>query len=84
MVSFTIILLYNVVWDSEYAEAQLTFLFMLSLQDQYVFLNQCAMDIIRSRTGTNVDLIYQNTAALSIYENVEPKKGYRKKGHHNA
>lgn len=46
------------------------------LQDQYVFLNQCAMDIIRSRTGTNVDLIYQNTAALSIYENIEPHKGY--------
>lgn len=48
------------------------------LQDQYVFLNQCAMDIIRSRTGTNVDLIYQNTAALSIYENIEPHKGYYK------
>lgn len=58
--------------------------YLLSLQDQYVFLNQCAMDIIRSRTGTNVDLIYQNTAALSIYENVEPKKGYPKKGYHNA
>lgn len=51
------------------------FLRSLLLQDQYVFLNQCAMDIIRSRTGTNVDLIYQNTAALSIYENVEPRKG---------
>lgn len=51
-------------------------------QDQYVFLNQCAMDIIRSRTGTNVDLIYQNTAALSIYENVEPQKGYYK--YHNT
>uniref|UniRef100_A0A3B4V9B2 protein-tyrosine-phosphatase n=1 Tax=Seriola dumerili TaxID=41447 RepID=A0A3B4V9B2_SERDU len=48
---------------------------MVQTEDQYVFLNQCAMDIIRSRTGTNVDLIYQNTAALSIYENVEPKKG---------
>lgn len=46
------------------------------LQDQYVFLNQCALDIIRSRTGTNVDLIYQNTAALSIYENIEPHKNY--------
>ncbi|XP_022610174.1 receptor-type tyrosine-protein phosphatase eta isoform X3 [Seriola dumerili] len=57
---------------------------MVQTEDQYVFLNQCAMDIIRSRTGTNVDLIYQNTAALSIYENVEPKKGFRKNGYHNA
>ncbi|KAG9352431.1 hypothetical protein JZ751_020845 [Albula glossodonta] len=47
---------------------------MVQTEDQYVFLNQCAMDIIRSRTGTNVDLIYQNTAALSIYENFEPMK----------
>ncbi|XP_057692294.1 receptor-type tyrosine-protein phosphatase eta isoform X2 [Corythoichthys intestinalis] len=54
---------------------------MVQTEDQYVFLNQCAMDIIRSRTGTNVDLIYQNTAALSIYENVEPRKGYYKQGY---
>lgn len=54
------------------------------LQDQYLFLNQCAIDIIRSRTGTNVDLIYQNTAALSIYENVEPRKDTSKNGYHNA
>ncbi|KAK5867686.1 hypothetical protein PBY51_012153 [Eleginops maclovinus] len=53
---------------------------MVQTEDQYVFLNQCAMDIIRSRTGTNVDLIYQNAAALSIYENVEPKKGFSKSG----
>ncbi|XP_059191053.1 receptor-type tyrosine-protein phosphatase eta isoform X2 [Centropristis striata] len=57
---------------------------MVQTEDQYVFLNQCALDIIRSRTGTNVDLIYQNTAALSIYENVEPKKGYPKNGYRNA
>uniref|UniRef100_A0A8C3GCJ4 protein-tyrosine-phosphatase n=1 Tax=Cyclopterus lumpus TaxID=8103 RepID=A0A8C3GCJ4_CYCLU len=44
---------------------------MVQTEDQYVFLNQCAMDIIRSRTGTNVDLIYQNSAALSIYENLD-------------
>uniref|UniRef100_A0A3B3RB05 protein-tyrosine-phosphatase n=1 Tax=Paramormyrops kingsleyae TaxID=1676925 RepID=A0A3B3RB05_9TELE len=43
---------------------------MVQTEEQYVFLNQCAMDIIKSRTGTNVDLIYQNTAALAIYENV--------------
>ncbi|XP_063044344.1 receptor-type tyrosine-protein phosphatase eta [Engraulis encrasicolus] len=47
---------------------------MVQTEDQYVFLNQCAIDIIRSRTGTNVDLIYQNTAALTIYENFEVKK----------
>ncbi|XP_054633086.1 receptor-type tyrosine-protein phosphatase eta isoform X4 [Dunckerocampus dactyliophorus] len=57
---------------------------MVQTEDQYVFLNHCAMDIIRSRTGTNVDLIYQNTAALSIYENVEPKKGFYKYGCHDA
>ncbi|XP_035521032.1 receptor-type tyrosine-protein phosphatase eta isoform X2 [Morone saxatilis] len=55
---------------------------MVQTEDQYVFLNQCAMDIIRSRTGTNVDLIYQNTAALSIYENVQPKKDSPKSGYH--
>uniref|UniRef100_A0A3Q2DQM6 protein-tyrosine-phosphatase n=1 Tax=Cyprinodon variegatus TaxID=28743 RepID=A0A3Q2DQM6_CYPVA len=43
---------------------------MVQTEDQYVFLNQCALDIIRARTGNNVDLIYQNTAAISIYENV--------------
>ncbi|GLD60175.1 receptor-type tyrosine-protein phosphatase eta-like isoform X4 [Lates japonicus] len=57
---------------------------MVQTEDQYVFLNQCAMDIIRARTGTNVDLIYQNTAALSIYENLEPKKGFRKNNYRNA
>ncbi|XP_006789650.2 receptor-type tyrosine-protein phosphatase eta [Neolamprologus brichardi] len=55
---------------------------MVQTEDQYVFLNQCALDIIRSRTGTNVDLIYQNTAA--IYENISPKKGAPKNGYHNA
>ncbi|XP_033997475.1 receptor-type tyrosine-protein phosphatase beta isoform X13 [Trematomus bernacchii] len=57
---------------------------MVQTEDQYVFLNQCAIDIIRSRTGTNVDLIYQNAAALSIYENVEPKKGFSKSEYNNA
>ncbi|KAM9570347.1 receptor-type tyrosine-protein phosphatase eta isoform 4-T4 [Salvelinus alpinus] len=57
---------------------------MVQTEEQYVFLNQCAMDIIRSRTGTNVDLIYQNTAALTIYENVEPRKDPSKNGYHNA
>nr|XP_046208371.1 receptor-type tyrosine-protein phosphatase eta-like isoform X3 [Oncorhynchus gorbuscha] len=57
---------------------------MVQTEDQYLFLNQCAMDIIRSRTGTNVDLIYQNTAALTIYENVEPRKDTAKNGYHNT
>ncbi|TRZ02168.1 hypothetical protein DNTS_014781, partial [Danionella cerebrum] len=56
---------------------------MVQTEDQYVFLNQCAMDIIKSRTGNNVDLIYQNTAALTIYENFEPLKK-DKIGYHNA
>ncbi|KAJ3596594.1 hypothetical protein NHX12_002999 [Muraenolepis orangiensis] len=54
---------------------------MVQTEDQYVFLNQCALDIIRSRTGTNVDLIYQNADALCIYENIEPKK--ERKHDHN-
>ncbi|XP_075944930.1 receptor-type tyrosine-protein phosphatase eta-like [Anarhichas minor] len=58
---------------------------MVQTEDQYVFLNQCAVDIIRSRTGTNVDLIYQNSAALSIYENIDPKTGSPKGGpYYNA
>ncbi|XP_073715202.1 receptor-type tyrosine-protein phosphatase eta isoform X2 [Misgurnus anguillicaudatus] len=56
---------------------------MVQTEDQYVFLNQCAMDFIRSRTGNNVDLIYQNTAALSIYQNFEPLKK-SKNGYHKA
>nr|XP_043874906.1 receptor-type tyrosine-protein phosphatase eta-like isoform X6 [Solea senegalensis] len=56
---------------------------MVQTEDQYVFLNQCAMDIIKSRTGTNVDLIYQNAAAFSIYENIDPKKGHNKNGYNN-
>uniref|UniRef100_A0A8C2QAL1 protein-tyrosine-phosphatase n=1 Tax=Cyprinus carpio TaxID=7962 RepID=A0A8C2QAL1_CYPCA len=56
---------------------------MVQTEDQYVFLNQCAMDIIKSRTGNNLDLIYQNTAALTIYENFEPLKK-AKNGYHKA
>ncbi|XP_016315198.1 receptor-type tyrosine-protein phosphatase eta-like, partial [Sinocyclocheilus anshuiensis] len=47
---------------------------MVQTEEQYVYLHQCAYDIIRSRTGTNVDLIYQNAAALSIYQNVNYQK----------
>ncbi|XP_064169872.1 receptor-type tyrosine-protein phosphatase beta-like [Anguilla rostrata] len=48
---------------------------MVQTEDQYVFLHKCALDIIKSRTGTNVDLIYQNVAAVDIYENVATIKG---------
>ncbi|XP_035250934.1 receptor-type tyrosine-protein phosphatase eta-like isoform X13 [Anguilla anguilla] len=48
---------------------------MVQTEDQYVFLHKCALDIIKSRTGTNVDLIYQNVAAVDIYENVTTIKG---------
>ena len=44
----------------------------LSHQDQYVFLNQCVLDIIRAQKDPKVDLIYQNTTAMTIYENLEP------------
>jgi receptor-type tyrosine-protein phosphatase eta len=44
----------------------------LSHQDQYVFLNQCVLDIIRAQKDSKVDLIYQNTTAMTIYENLEP------------
>ncbi|RXM29687.1 Receptor-type tyrosine-protein phosphatase eta [Acipenser ruthenus] len=53
---------------------------MVQTEDQYIFLNQCAKDFIRSRTGNNVDLIYQNTAAMGIYENFTPTK--TQNGHH--
>ncbi|XP_055011887.1 receptor-type tyrosine-protein phosphatase eta [Boleophthalmus pectinirostris] len=42
---------------------------MVQTEDQYIYLHQCALDVIRSRTGNNVDLIYQNTTAFAIYEN---------------
>ncbi|XP_041131973.1 receptor-type tyrosine-protein phosphatase eta-like isoform X2 [Polyodon spathula] len=53
---------------------------MVQTEDQYIFLNQCAKDLIRARTGNNVDLIYQNTAAMGIYENFTPTK--TQNGHH--
>ncbi|KAF4095334.1 hypothetical protein G5714_024412 [Onychostoma macrolepis] len=47
---------------------------MVQTEEQYIYLHQCAYDIIRSRTGTNKDLIYQNTVELSIYQNVKYQK----------
>ncbi|XP_006896821.1 PREDICTED: receptor-type tyrosine-protein phosphatase eta [Elephantulus edwardii] len=45
---------------------------MVQTEDQYVFLNQCVLDIIRSQRDSKVDLIYQNTTAMTIYENMAP------------
>ncbi|KAL1247802.1 hypothetical protein QQF64_023178 [Cirrhinus molitorella] len=45
---------------------------MVQTEEQYVYLHQCAHDIIRSRTGTNTDLIYQNAVELSVYQNCLP------------
>ncbi|XP_054581684.1 receptor-type tyrosine-protein phosphatase eta [Eptesicus fuscus] len=45
---------------------------MVQTEDQYVFLNQCVLDIIRSHRDSKVDLIYQNTTAMTIYENIAP------------
>nr|XP_038035870.1 receptor-type tyrosine-protein phosphatase eta isoform X7 [Anas platyrhynchos] len=46
---------------------------MVQTEDQYVFLNQCVMDIIRSQKDKKTDLIYQNTTAMAIYENFTPE-----------
>nr|XP_007997223.2 receptor-type tyrosine-protein phosphatase eta isoform X1 [Chlorocebus sabaeus] len=45
---------------------------MVQTEDQYVFLNQCVLDIVRSQKDSKVDLIYQNTTAMTIYENLAP------------
>ncbi|XP_026095136.1 tenascin-X isoform X2 [Carassius auratus] len=44
---------------------------MIQTEAHYSYLHQCAYDIIRSRTGTNMDLIYQNTEAPQIYEKIQ-------------
>lgn len=53
-------------------------------QDQYVFLNQCVMDIIRSQKDKKTDLIYQNMTAMAIYENVTPGPGFGKANGYHA
>ncbi|KFQ43897.1 Receptor-type tyrosine-protein phosphatase eta, partial [Nestor notabilis] len=56
---------------------------MVQTEDQYVFLNQCVMDIIRSLKDRKTDLIYQNMTAMAIYENVTPGAGFGKaNGYH--
>ncbi|XP_056307248.1 receptor-type tyrosine-protein phosphatase eta-like [Danio aesculapii] len=46
---------------------------MVQTEDQYVYLHQCAYDLIQSRTMSN-NLIYQNTASFEIYQNVNFKE----------
>ncbi|NWW76827.1 PTPRJ phosphatase, partial [Climacteris rufus] len=56
---------------------------MVQTEDQYVFLNQCVMDIIRSQRERKTDLIYQNVTAMAIYENFTPGPGFEKaNGYH--
>ncbi|NXY19862.1 PTPRJ phosphatase, partial [Atrichornis clamosus] len=56
---------------------------MVQTEDQYVFLNQCVMDIIRSQKERKTDLIYQNVTAMAIYENFTPGPGFGKaNGYH--
>ncbi|KAM6358633.1 receptor-type tyrosine-protein phosphatase eta isoform 1-T1 [Alca torda] len=57
---------------------------MVQTEDQYVFLNQCVMDIIRSQKDKKTDLIYQNTTAMAIYENVTPGPGFGKANGYHA
>lgn len=51
---------------------------MVQTEDQYVFLNQCVLDIIRSQKDSKVNLIYQNTTAMTIYENLTPVTAFGK------
>ncbi|XP_074086755.1 receptor-type tyrosine-protein phosphatase eta [Macrotis lagotis] len=51
---------------------------MVQTEDQYVFLNQCVWDIIKSQKDSKADLIYQNTTAMSIYENLAPMTAFGK------
>ncbi|NXC85336.1 PTPRJ phosphatase, partial [Cercotrichas coryphoeus] len=56
---------------------------MVQTEDQYVFLNQCVMDIIKSQRERQTDLIYQNVTAMAIYENVTPGPAFGKaNGYH--
>ncbi|NWX89414.1 PTPRJ phosphatase, partial [Nothoprocta pentlandii] len=57
---------------------------MVQTEDQYVFLNQCVMDIIRSQKDKKADLIYQNMTAMAIYENFTPRPGFGKANGYHA
>ncbi|XP_044870320.1 receptor-type tyrosine-protein phosphatase eta [Mauremys mutica] len=57
---------------------------MVQTEDQYVFLNQCVLDIIKSQRNKKSDLIYQNTTAMAIYENFGPTAGFEKANGYHA
>ncbi|KGL98870.1 Receptor-type tyrosine-protein phosphatase eta, partial [Charadrius vociferus] len=57
---------------------------MVQTEDQYVFLNQCVLDIIRSQKDKKTDLIYQNMTAMAIYENFTPGPGFGKANGYHA
>ncbi|NXL50064.1 PTPRJ phosphatase, partial [Podilymbus podiceps] len=57
---------------------------MVQTEDQYVFLNQSVMDIIRSQKDKKTDLIYQNMTAMAIYENFTPGPGFGKANGYHA
>ncbi|NWX32600.1 PTPRJ phosphatase, partial [Notiomystis cincta] len=57
---------------------------MVQTEDQYVFLNQCVMDIIRSQRERKTDLIYQNMTAMAIYENFTPGPAFGKANGYHA
>ncbi|XP_071283882.1 receptor-type tyrosine-protein phosphatase eta-like isoform X8 [Agelaius tricolor] len=57
---------------------------MVQTEDQYVFLNQCVMDIIKSQRERKTDLIYQNVTAMAIYENFTPGPAFGKANGYHA
>ncbi|KAM6393575.1 receptor-type tyrosine-protein phosphatase eta [Pluvialis apricaria] len=57
---------------------------MVQTEDQYVFLNQCVMDIIKSQKEKKTDLIYQNMTAMAIYENFTPGSDFGKANGYHA
>uniref|UniRef100_A0A8C3TXA6 Receptor-type tyrosine-protein phosphatase eta n=1 Tax=Catharus ustulatus TaxID=91951 RepID=A0A8C3TXA6_CATUS len=57
---------------------------MVQTEDQYVFLNQCVMDIIKSQRERQTDLIYQNVTAMAIYENITPGPAFGKANGYHA
>ncbi|XP_065259425.1 receptor-type tyrosine-protein phosphatase eta-like [Emys orbicularis] len=57
---------------------------MVQTEDQYIFLNQCVLDIIKSQRNKKSDLIYQNTTAMAIYENFAPTPGFEKANGYHA
>ncbi|NXR83556.1 PTPRJ phosphatase, partial [Pycnonotus jocosus] len=57
---------------------------MVQTEDQYIFLNQCVMDIIKSQRERKTDLIYQNVTAMAIYENFTPGPAFGKANGYHA